>query len=226
MRPFPRALRAGTLVRRYKRFLADICFPDGAVECVHCPNPGAMTGLAEHGSAVLVSKSDDSRRKLAWTWEMVRVGRIWVGVNTQIANRVVGHWLKTRRLFPEYGEVRSEVRRGATRFDFVLDNRCVLEVKSVTLASGQIGAFPDSVTERGRRHVEELARLRREGWRAVLFYFVARSDVTHVRPADEVDPEYGRALRRAAADGVEVVAIGARFTRRGVSMGPFLEVVL
>ncbi len=226
MRPFPRPLRSGSLVRRYKRFLADICFADGAVRCVHCPNPGAMTGLAEPGQAVLVSKSDDSRRKLAWTWEMVRVGRIWVGVNTQIANRVVGHWLRSRRLFGEYGVVRSEVRRGATRFDFVLDDRCVLEVKSVTLASGQIGAFPDAVTECGRRHVEELARARREGLRAVLLYFVARSDVTHVRPADVVDPESGRALRRAAADGVEVVAVGTRFTRRGVSRGPFLEVVL
>ncbi|MHC4819746.1 MAG: DNA/RNA nuclease SfsA, partial [Planctomycetota bacterium] len=190
----------------------------------HCPNPGAMTGLMEPGSAVLLSRSDSPHRKLPYTWELVRVGRTWVCVNTAVANRVVGHWLETGQLLAGQGAVRREVPRGRSRFDFALGDRCLVEVKSVTLRVDGVGAFPDAITERGRRHLETLARLR--SMRRVLVYFVGRADVTAVRPADEIDPAYGRALRRAARAGVEVVAVQARFTRRGVRRGPQLEVIL
>ena len=224
MRPFALPLVDGVLKRRHRRFLADVRLRTGHVVTAHCPNPGAMTGLAEPGSAVLLSRSDAPHRKLPYTWELVRVGRIWVGVNTAVANRVVGRWLETGQLLPGYRTVRREVARGRSRFDFALDDRCLVEVKSVTLRVDGVGAFPDSITTRGRRHVETLARL--EDVRRVLVYFVARADVSAVRPADEIDPAYGRALRRAVRAGVEVVAVQARFTRRGVRKGPELEVIV
>lgn len=224
MRAFPLPLQDAVLIRRYRRFLADVRLGDGRTVTVHCPNPGAMTGCATPGSAVLVSDSGNPRRKLRLTWELVKVGRRWVCENTQVANRVVERWLKTGQLLAGSGPVRREVRLGDSRFDFTLGERCVVEVKSVTLEVDGLGAFPDAVTERGRRHVETLAGLR--GWRRILLFFVARGDVRAVRPADEVDPAYGAALRRAAKAGVEVLAVQARFGRDGVRRGPMLDVFL
>ena len=174
-----------------------------------------MTGCAIPGSEVLVSDSGDPRRKLPLSWELVRVGRTWVCVNTAIANRTVRRWIESGRLFPGAGTLRAEPRHGSSRFDFALGTDVMIEVKCVTLlAESGVGAFPDSVTARGRRHMDELAALR--GPRRVLIFFVARGDVRVVRPADEIDPAYGEALRRAAEAGVEVMAIGARFDRHGV----------
>jgi len=208
------------LIRRYKRFLADVRFPDGAVRTVHVANPGAMTGLAEPGARVLLSRSENPRRKLEWSWELVRAGRTWVCVNTAVANRVVRHWLESGRLDLGPGAIGTEPRVGDGRFDFRVGDAYV-EVKSVTLADGR---FPDAVTARGRRHAERLAAMR--GVRRVLLFFVARGDVDRVRPADDVDPAYGAALRAAAAAGVEVRAFGARFDRRGAHWRGELEVRL
>ena len=225
MRVFPLPLHEGVLLRRYKRFLADVRLSTGETLTVHCANPGAMTGCDAPGSTVLVSDSANPRRKLRYTWELVRVGRVYVCVNTQVANRAVGQWLEAGQLLSQYETVRSEVRVGDSRFDFGLDEGGYLEVKTVTLKTADgLAAFPDSVTERGRKHLETLASLK--GVRRVLLFFVARSDVEAVRPADEIDPAYGAALRRAVDAGVEVMAVRARFTRRGVWRGPLLDVVL
>ena len=209
-------------MRRYKRFLADVRFRDGSLRTVHVANPGAMTGLCRPGASVLLSKSENRRRKLEWSWELVRVGRSWACVNTAVANRVVRHWLETGRLYPDTGDLRAEPRHEDSRFDFLLGDGTLIEVKSVTLAEGRIAAFPDAVTERGRRHLERLAALR--DVRRVLLYFVARGDVEVVRPAEEIDPAYAAALRDAVAAGVEVRAIGARFDRRGAHWRGDLEV--
>jgi len=226
MKPFPLPLLEGVLIRRYKRFLADVRLVGGPTAItVHCPNPGAMTGLAEPGCAVLVSDSGNPRRKLRFTWELARAGRTWVCVNTQVANRVVAHWLETRQFLSGYETVEREVRHGRSRFDFRLDGRDLVEVKTVTLKTADgPGAFPDAVTKRGLRHVEALARMR--GRRRVLVYFVARGDVTAVRLAEEIDPAYARACRRAARAGVEFVAVQGRFSRRGVRRGPLCKVIL
>lgn len=228
MRPFVLPLVDGVLKKRHRRFLADVRLATGRLVTAHCPNPGAMTGLMEPGSAVLLSRSDAPHRKLPYTWELVRVSRTWVCVNTAVANRVVGHWLESGQLLPGYGTVRREPRHGRSRFDFALgdgdDDRCLVEVKSVTLKVDGVGAFPDARTERGRRHLETLARLK--DVRRVLVYFVGRGDVTAVRPADEIDPAYGKALRRAVRAGVEVIAVQGRCGRHGVRRGPELEVIV
>ena len=225
----------GRLVRRYKRFLADVETADGRRLTVHCPNPGSMLGCATPGAAVRCSTSDDPRRRLAHTLEMIRVGRAWVGLHTLRANAVAARALELGAI-PElegYAELRREVAVGRhTRLDFRLDAHprdrrpCWLEVKSVTLAQGRVALFPDSVTERGRRHTETLARLRRRGARAVLLFVVQRADCDRVRPADELDPAYGRALRRAVRAGVEVLAVGTRVTPRRIEIERPLPVLL
>lgn len=226
----------GRFVRRYKRFFADV-ETDGGLLTVHCANPGSMKGFLRPGAAVRCSTSDDPRRKLRHTLEMMRIGRTWVGLHTGRANALVARALAAGvpRTLAGYGEVRREVgvehggRR--SRLDFRLSGHprrpdAWLEVKSVTLAEDGLARFPDSVTERGRRHVELLGRLRRDGSRAVLLFLVQRADCDAVAPADDIDPAYGEALRRAAKAGVEVLALGARVTSRAITVERELPVVL
>jgi sugar fermentation stimulation protein A len=225
----------GRLRRRYQRFFADVATEDGGTITVHCPNPGSMLGCATPGARVRCSTSDDPRRKLRHTLEMIRVGRAWVGLHTGRANAVAARVLDAG-LVPElagYGEIRREVRVGeGTRLDFALSRRpgdrpsAYVEVKSVTLAEGRLALFPDSVTERGRRHVETLARLRRRGSRAFLLFLVQRADCDRVAPADAIDPAYGAALRSAARSGVEILALGARVTARAITVERRLPVAL
>jgi sugar fermentation stimulation protein A len=229
----------GRLVRRYKRFLADVARPDGEVVTVHCPNPGSMLGLQTPGSAVRCTTSDNPKRKLRHTLEMIRVGRIWVGLHTLRANQLAARALAFGAVegLGGYREVRSEVKvGGGSRLDFALsgnerDSRLAyVEVKSVTMRgqgdARNRGLFPDAVTERGRRHMQTLERLRREGARAAVLFVVQRADCSEVRPADDIDPAYGEALRQAAQAGVEVLALRARVTARRIEMERMLPVVL
>ena len=225
----------GYLVRRYKRFLADVKTDDGSILTVHCPNPGSMLGCNTPGAAVRCSSSDDSRRKLRHTLEMIRCGRCWVGVHPVRANQLVARALKANVLstLQGYAQVRREVDVGrGSRLDFCLHGHrpdarpAYLEVKSASLAEGSRARFPDSVTERGRRHVETLARLHRDGARAGLLFVVQRADCDCVEPADDIDPAYGRALRQAVREGVEVWAVRARVTAREIRMERWLPVIL
>ena len=230
------ALRAdlrGRLVRRYQRFFADVETEDGRTLTVHCPNPGSMRGCADAGSAVRCSTSDNPKRRLAHTLEMIRVGRAWVGLHTTRANALVEEALAARAIpaLAEYTSWRREVSPGpsaeGTRFDFLLSGHARdprpawLEVKSATLAEGPLALFPDSVTARGRRHLEMLAKLRAEGARAFLLFVIQRADCDAVAPADALDPAYGRAIRAAAAEGVELLAVRARVSPRSIELlGP------
>ena len=225
----------GKLVRRYKRFLADVETPDGRVHTVHCPNPGSMKGCSTPGAMVRCSSSDNPKRKLRHTLEMIRVGRSWVGLQPLHANRIAAMALRAGAIpgFEGYREVKPEVAvGGGSRLDFRLDDHprrrgeAYVEVKSVTLAEAGVARFPDAVTTRGRRHLETLARLRDEGARSALLYIVQRVDCGSVEPADDIDPEYGAALREAAARGVEVVAMQARVQARGIRLEGSLPVVL
>ena len=224
----------GRLVRRYKRFLADVVTEDGRTLTVHCPNPGSMIGCATPGAAVRCSTSDNPRRKLRHTLEMIRVGRTWVGLHASRANAIAARAFETDAV-PElsaYREIRREISVGNSRLDFRLTRHsggrrpAYVEVKSVTLADGRLALFPDSVTERGRRHLETLMQLRRKGSRAALLFVVQRADCDRVSPADDIDPAYGAALRAAARAGVEILAIGARVTSRAITVERRLPVVL
>jgi len=225
----------GRLVRRYKRFLADIVTDDGDALTVHCPDPGSMRGCARPGARVRCSVHDDPRRKLRHTLEMIRVGRTWVGVNTLHANRLARLALEADAVAPlgGYAKIESEVSESAgSRLDFRLtgnpgDTRPLwIEVKSVTFAEGPRGLFPDAKTERGRRHVDALAKLSQRGSRAALLFLVQRSDCDSVSTADAIDPAFGHALRSAADHGVELYALGARVDACGIAVERELPVIL
>lgn len=228
---FEPALTTGRLIRRYKRFLADVETPEGPLT-VHCPNTGAMSGCCEPGLEVWYSVSANRARKYPHTLEVVCAPSGRVGVNTARANVLVAEALERRRL-PElvgYAAVRREVgipredgesgRRG--RFDFLLEGAgvpCWVEVKSLTLClDGGRGAFPDAVSERAVRHVQALAARRAQGDRAVLVYCVQHTGVAFATPADEVHPAYGEALRAAASAGVEVLAYACCIERTGMAI--------
>jgi sugar fermentation stimulation protein A len=225
----------GRLLRRYKRFFADIETRAGERLTVHCPNPGSMRGLIREGAPVRCSRSDNPRRKLRHTLEMVRVGRTWVGLHTGRANAVAEAALRAGAIetLSGYRSLRREVAttRGS-RIDFLLeddpaDSRPAwVEVKSVTLAEGSLARFPDSVTERGRRHALALAQLVESGARAALLFVVQRADCDRVEPAEDIDPAYASALREAASRGVEVLALGTRVDSRSIRVEGALPVLL
>ena len=229
---FPTPLVPGRLVKRHQRFFADVRLTGGRLVTAHCPNSGSMLGCKEPGSPVYLSHQTGRGRKLAWTWEMVRIGRTWVGVNTLWPNRLVVEAIEDGTLgeLQGYAGIRREVRVSPrSRLDLLLEggsDRCWVEVKSVTLRTGGLAAFPDAVTERGRKHLRELVRLARRGHRAALVFVVQRGDCAAFRPAYEIDPEYGRGLRRARDAGVEILPYQARVTPREITLTRRLELVL
>ena len=219
---FDLPLQKGVLLKRYKRFLADVRLPDGTELTVHCPNSGAMTSCSEPGRPVFISDSQNPKRKLRYTLEMIHMGEAWVGVNTANPNRAVAGFIEAGQI-PElagYDSLRREVkygREGRSRIDILLEDgenkrtRCFVEIKNSTLRDGDYAAFPDAVTTRGLKHLEELEEVVANGDRGVIFFFVGREDCLRMRPADEVDPAYAEALRRVVASGVEALAYRMSF---------------
>jgi sugar fermentation stimulation protein A len=223
------------LVRRYKRFLADVVLPSGEERTVHCPNPGSMLGTRKPGSLVRCSTHDSPTRKLRHTLEMIRVGRIWVGLHAARANALAARALEAEAYAPFAGYARIEREVASdegSRFDFRLSEPasgsapCWIEVKSVTLCEGRRARFPDAVTARGRRHLEHLVARRRAGERAALLYIAQRADAESVAPADDIDPAYGETLREAARAGVEIHALGARVRADRIRLERVLPVLL
>ena len=207
----PGPLVAGRLVRRYQRFLADVELPDGALVTAHTPNTGSMQQCAVPGQRVLLSRSGNPNRKLAWSWELVRVNNAWVDINTQRANRVVEEALRADLLCGLQGyRIRAEFPFADSRIDFMLEgsaDRVLLEVKNVTLCCEPgMACFPDAVTLRGRKHLRDLMAAVQGGWRGVVFFLVQRSEAAAFSPADAIDAEYGRLLREAADAGVGILA--------------------
>ncbi len=229
---FKSRLIRGTLVQRYKRFLADVRLPTGEIVTAHCTNTGSMLGCKEPGSAVYVSLSPNKGRKLAYTWEMIQIRKAWVGINTLHPNRLVAEAIEagTLRELLGYEVIRREVKVGAhSRLDLCLEgnNRCCyVEVKNVTLSFDGAAAFPDSVSERATKHLKELIRLKRQGHRAAIVFVIQRGDCGYFRPADEIDPEYGRWLRRAVKAGVEALPYAATVTPKGIVLTDRIEVRL
>jgi len=220
-------LYPGILLKRYKRFFADIELGTGEIVTAHCPNTGPMTGICTPGSPVQLSYSDSPTRKLPYTWEMIQVydnEPTWVGVNTALPNRIIKLALE-KFLFPlgSYSQIRFEVPYGQdkkSRVDFLLNSSDLerpiyLEVKSTTWASERLALFPDTETTRGQKHLRELMALIPQA-RAVMLYFINRGDCTSFAPGDSRDPVYGQLLREAIALGLEVLPCRFEITPTGI----------
>jgi len=215
----------GTLVKRYKRFLADVILENGTTVTAHCPNTGSMTDCCEPGRPVYLSVHDNPKRKYPHTWELIQMPESLVGVNTLVPNRLVKQAVLTGQVaeLAGYAEVRSEVRMGArSRVDLMLqdDKRgtCHVEIKNCTMVRDDRAYFPDAVTTRGLKHLHELAALVSKRNRSVMFYLIQRMDAEEFRPADHIDPAYGKALRQAVAQGVEILAYDVHIDLRGIRL--------
>jgi len=215
----------GVLVKRYKRFLADVRLDDGRIVTAHCPNTGSMQGCAEPGRAVYLSRHDNPNRKLKYTWQMIEMQDSLVGVNTLVPNRLVFGSVQAG-LIPELSGYRSVVREVAigegSRIDLMLSNgkkdRCYVEIKNCTLVENGIALFPDAVTARGLKHLKALETLVKAGCRGVMFYFIQRMDAALFKPADSIDPDYGRGLRHAVGRGVEILAYDVCLDSEGIRL--------
>ena len=225
-------LVAGTLLKRYKRFLADVELDDGRSITVHCPNSGSMKGCAVPGSRILVSCSTNPGRKYPFGWELVQIDGYWVGINTGLPNRLVHEAIENGTVveLQGYDSICPEVPYGEhSRIDLLLEGsvgRCFVEVKNVTLVDGHRALFPDAVTIRGQKHLRELIRVVSEGDRGVIFFTVQRGDGDSVSPADLIDPEYGRLLRLAIESGVEALAYRAHVTPDAIWLTERLPLIL
>jgi len=228
---YPCPLVPGTLVRRYKRFLADIRLGEGSIVTAHCANPGAMLGIVDPGLPVWLLPARSATRKLAWSWAVVEAEGTLIGVNTSLPNVLVPEALAAG-VIPElrgYDRVRREVRYGeASRVDLLLEEPgrpiCYLEIKNAHLKRDGAAEFPDCVTARGARHMAELAVMVRQGHRAVVLFVVQRSDCDRFRTAADLDPAYDRALRDAHAAGVEVLCYACRVSLNGVDIAVRLPI--
>ncbi len=208
---FHAPLIPGTLVRRYKRFLADVLLEDGREVTAHCANPGAMIGLMEPGSDVWLSPATNQKRKLKYSWELLRVGEGLVGINTALPNAIVTEAIDGGKI-PElagYDSLRREVKYGRnSRIDILLEGGgkipCYVEVKNVHLKRSKSAEFPDSVTKRGAKHLVELGDMVEAGNRAVMFYLIQREDCDSFSIAADIDPEYDAGLKVAVSRGVEI----------------------
>ncbi len=207
----------GTLIRRYKRFLADMKLENGEVVTAHCPNSGTMKECCDPGSPVYLSYNDNPKRKLKYTWELIRMPASLVGVNTLVPNRLVFKSVEQGMVkeLGGYDSVRREPGVGTnSRLDLLLKkgdkDECYVEIKNCTLVKDGIACFPDAVTSRGLKHLVELQNLVSSGHRCVMFYLIQRTDAKIFKPADHIDPAYGDELRRAVSHGVEIMVYDVR----------------
>ena len=220
----------GRLVRRYKRFLADVVLDTGDTVTASCPNTGSLLGLAEPGATVWLSASDSPTRKYRHTWELVEAtlgsAPVLVGINTMHPNRLVAEAIAARKLRPlgGYPQLRREVKYGlASRIDLLLEcpkqGSCYVEIKNVHMMRRPgLAEFPDSITARGTKHLAELSAMVAAGHRAVMLYLIQRGDATRLALARDIDPAYGAAFDAARAAGVEMLAYRCRLTPDAISL--------
>jgi sugar fermentation stimulation protein A len=216
---------SGTLIKRYKRFLADVQLSDGNVVTAHCPNSGTMKACSESGRPVYLSYHDNPKRKLKYTWELIDMPDSLVGVNTLIPNRLVKKSIQSGLVdeLASYDQVLSEVKVSKrSRLDLLLRKEngegCFVEVKNCTLVKDKTAYFPDAVTDRGRKHLQELQHLVSEGNRCAMFYLIQRMDAEQFSPADHIDPAYGKALRKAHDHGVEILVYDVKIDLKRIRL--------
>ncbi len=218
---FSQKLMPGRLIRRYKRFLADVELNDGTLVTAHCTNSGSMKTALEEGAPVYLSPVSDPKRKTRYTWEMIKINDQWVGINTNIPNKLAVHLLAGPGIpgLEGYDFMSKEVTIYDSRIDVLAvknGDRCYIEVKNVTMKGDEYALFPDAVTTRGKKHLETLMRIKKEGMRAVMLYVIQRMDVEKFDAAKEIDPEYAETLNLAVEKGVEVIPLQIKVTPAGV----------
>jgi sugar fermentation stimulation protein A len=227
---FNTPLKKGKLLRRYKRFFADVLLDTGEEITAVTPNTGSMKGVLVVGAPVMVSYSDSPTRKYAHTWELVEIEGKWVGINTHLPNAITAEALQSGKI-PElarFKKFRREVKLpSGSRIDFMLgDDDALLEVKNVTLVENNVALFPDSVTERGTRHLHELMEFVAAGKQAYMLYVVQHHLAKSFSPADEIDPVYGTTLRDAQQAGVKLLAMKAHVTEHEIYLHESLPIEL
>ncbi|UCD91517.1 MAG: DNA/RNA nuclease SfsA [Desulfobacterales bacterium] len=215
----------GTLVKRYQRFMADVLLETGERVTAHCPNSGSMKGCCEPGRPVYLSYHNNPKRKFKYTWELIAMPSSLVGVNTLIPNRLIAKSIETGVLddFKYYDNITREVRTpNRSRLDILLtkndNDTCFIEIKNCTLAKDGVAYFPDAITSRGRKHLVELRNLVSSGTRGVMFYLIQRMDARVFKPADHIDPVYGKELRNAVAHGVEIMVYDVHINLEGIAL--------
>ena len=225
-------LISGILIKRYKRFLADVQLVEtGKTVTAHCPNSGSMKGCAEPGSQVFLSESNNPKRKLKYTWELIQGSGTMIGINTQVPNKLVKQAIENNLIeeLSGYDKIKPEIKTSDhTRLDLLLEKingeKCYVEIKNCTLVENNIAMFPDAVTTRGQKHLDELIHLVSLGHRGVIFYLIQRMDATSFRPADMIDKTYAEKLKRAARNGVEIITRDTIIDTKMITIGKSIPV--
>jgi len=221
---FKDTLLQGTLIKRYKRFFVDIKYKNQVITA-HCPNSGSMMGLLKKNSKVWFLKSDNPKRKLKYTLEIINVDDILVGINTHRANKIVHEALNKRKIknLEKYNNIKPEVKfNNNTRFDFLLSNedeKCFLEIKNVTLLrSKNIAEFPDAKTSRGTKHLKELIEAKKKGFNSYILYLIQREDVNNFKVAGDIDEEYKNSFKEALKFGVKVLCYDCKLSDKEIKL--------
>ncbi len=230
---FKSDLIEGTIQNRYKRFFADIKLPSGEVVIAHCPNTGSMKTCWEPGWKAFITSSDDPKRKLKYTLELIQNEMGYISVNTGVANKIVKEALEAGIIkeVSEYKKIRPEQNIFDSRLDFLLQQdglpNAYIEVKNVTLKGpNEMALFPDSVSTRGQKHLRDLIKIKEAGHRAIMLYLVNRSDVNSFAPAADIDPEYTRLLKAANKAGVEILAYQTEITTEYIKVNKKVDIQL
>ncbi len=218
----------GKFLRRYKRFLTDIKLESGDIIKAHCTNTGSLKSCLIENASVVVSEAHNPNRKTKYTWEMIKVGKTWVGVNTQRANEIAFELLKQSKIagYENLKLLKREVKFDSSRFDIYAENdneKIFIEVKNVTYRLGDYALFPDAKTKRGQKHIEQLIKAKKEGYRVAFFFIIQRDDIEKFKAAEEIDPVYAKLLREAYMKGVEILPIKLRITPENYDFLGILE---
>ena len=221
---FDESLISGEFIKRYKRFFVDIKIGKNTVTA-HCPNTGSMMGLLKKGNNVWLSKSDNPKRKLKYTLQIIENQKSKVGINTHLTNKIVFDALKKRMIknFKDINSIQQEVKFGEnTRFDFLLtqkNNKTFIEVKNVTLSrEKQIAEFPDAITSRGLKHIQELLKANKQGFEIYLLFVIQRDDCSKFKLAKDIDPEYCELLAKAVKKNLKILCYDCKFSSKGIKL--------
>lgn len=234
---FPSPLKPANLMKRYKRFLADVQLPNKEIITIHCANTGAMTGCANENDVVWYSTSNNTKRKLPCSWELTHTkDNYWICINTIRANTIVKEALANKKISElyQYDNIKSEVKYGTenSRIDLLLsdnnDNQCYVEVKSVTLHNpiNQFGYFPDAVTHRGQKHLRELMEMVKKGSQSVIFFLVMHSGIKYFSPAEEIDPDYANLLKQAKQSGVKILCYNTIISTNSIEINHPIPIII